>query len=107
MKYTVWLSVHAFSRVFQSRVFSAPTRTWSQTGSQLAFGQLSAGLRHAHAGLRPGLRPVCDLESVMEFGLNAANLHHLTSQYAALLYSTEIVLLTEVTVTSRHLMYSA
>jgi len=23
-------------------------RTWSQTGSQLAFDQLSTGLRHAH-----------------------------------------------------------
>ena len=32
-------------------------RTWSQIGSQLAFDQLSTGLRHAHAGLRPCRRP--------------------------------------------------
>ena len=44
-------------------------RTWSQTGLQQAFDQLSTGLRHAHAGLDPGRRPGLRLDSVMEFGL--------------------------------------
>jgi len=40
-------------------------RTCSQTGSQLAFAQLSTGLRRAH----DTHTQVCDLDSVMEFGL--------------------------------------
>jgi len=35
--------------------------------------QFSTGLRHAHAGLRPGRRPGLRLDSVMEFGLKQAN----------------------------------
>ena len=41
----------------------------SKTGSQLDFDQLSTGLRHAYAGLRPGRRPGLRLYSVMEFDL--------------------------------------
>jgi len=40
-------------------------RIRSQTGSQLTFDQLSTGLRHAH----DMHTQVCDLDSVMEFGL--------------------------------------
>jgi len=43
-------------------------RTWSQTGSQLAFDQLSTSLRHAH----DTRTQVCDLDSVMECGFKQA-----------------------------------
>jgi len=47
-------------------------RTWSQTGSRLAFNQLSTGLRHAHDTRMQVCDQVCNLDSVMEFGVKGS-----------------------------------
>ena len=47
-----------------------------------------------------------ELASVMEFGFNATDLHHLTfTQYAVLPHNIEITLWPQITMTSLHPMY--